>query len=133
MNFSSATEMRVVAPAGADGTTVDITIVGLGGTSAACAAGRYAYGPPLVSTVTPSIGPYSGSTAVTILGRGFTGLSGPSAVRFGSTNAVSYQVVSDTKITAVAPPGVAGENVPVTVTNPAGTSPDTAYFLYMGY
>jgi hypothetical protein len=132
LNSTTATELRVTAPAGADGTTVDVTVIGPGGTSLATAATRYAYGAPLVKSVTPSLGPATGVTPVTILGSGFTGLSGASAVRFGTRNALSYTVVSDTMIFALSPPGTGGQSVAVTVTNPAGLSPATAYFLYIG-
>jgi hypothetical protein len=130
VTFSSATEIRAVAPAGPEGTTVDVRVVGPGGTSLATSATRYAYGAPLIFTVSPSMGPAGGSTVATIKGSGFTGLTGASAVRFGAKNALSYTVVSDILIRAVSPPGTAGKSVPVTVTNPAGTSPAIATFLY---
>jgi hypothetical protein len=132
ITINSPTQITVVAPSGAEGTTVDITVVGLGGASQATVVGRYAYGVPLVTSVSPGAGPAGGYTSAIIRGRGFTGLSGASAVRFGSRNAVSYQLVSDTEITAVVPPGTAGSSVGVTVTNPAGTSPTTAVYLYYG-
>ncbi|MDX3240115.1 IPT/TIG domain-containing protein, partial [Streptomyces sp. ME03-5709C] len=47
--------------------------------------------PPTVSAINPSQGPTTGGTAVTLTG---TGLSGATAVRFGSTPAVSYTVNS---------------------------------------
>ena len=76
---------------------------------------------PTVSGVGPSTGTTAGGTAVTITGSGFTGAT---KVAFGSTAATTFTVVSNTEITAVAPPGSAGE-VDVTVTTPHGTS-DTA-------
>jgi hypothetical protein len=132
LTMNSSGQITVVAPAGAEGTSVDIRLVGPGGTSLVTAAGRYSYGAPLVTSVSPGEGPAGGYTSVVIRGVGFTGLAGASAVRFGSRNALSYQVVSDTYITAVAPPAPAGSNVSVTVTNPAGTSPATSMFLYYG-
>jgi hypothetical protein len=132
LTLNSSTQITVVAPPGNDGTTVDITVVSPGGTSAAVAASRYAYGAPLVTSVSPGAGPSEGYNSVIIRGTGFTGLSGASAVRFGARNAVSYEVVSDTKIIAEAPPGTAGSSVSVTVTNPAGTSPATVQYLYYG-
>lgn len=68
---------------------------------------------PTVSSVSPSSGPPSGGTAVTITGSNFTGTT---AVSFGSTPAASFTVVSDTTITAVAPPG--SGPVDVTARNP---------------
>lgn len=72
---------------------------------------------PSISTVTPSSGPVSGGTAVTISGSGFaTGAT----VTFGGTNA-SATVVGSTTINAVAPSHSSGP-VNVVVTNPGGQS-----------
>ncbi len=73
---------------------------------------------PAVTAVSPASGPVAGGTSVTITGSGF---SGASAVTFGSHAASSYTVVSDTKITAVAPASTAGTQ-DVTVAGPGGTS-----------
>lgn len=74
-----------------------------------------------VDGLNPTRGPAAGGTSVSICGRG---LSGATGVRFGSANAASFKVVSDTKIVAVSPPGAAG--VEVSVTTPAGTTATTA-------
>src|SRR5208337_838630 len=55
---------------------------------------------------------------VTVTGTGFTGAT---SVKFGTTAATSYTVVSATSITAVSPAGSAG-TVDVTVTTPGGIS-----------
>jgi hypothetical protein len=55
---------------------------------------------------------------VTITGTGFTGAT---AVKFGSTNATSFTVNSETSIIAVSPKGKG--TVDVMVTTPAGTTP----------
>ncbi|WP_218062940.1 IPT/TIG domain-containing protein [Arthrobacter sp. SDTb3-6] len=55
---------------------------------------------------------------VTISGSGFTGTTG---VKFGASNATSFQVVSDTSLTAVMPAGSAG-SAQITVTTPNGTA-----------
>ncbi|HLG91434.1 MAG TPA: IPT/TIG domain-containing protein [Acidimicrobiales bacterium] len=73
---------------------------------------------PTVSSISPTSGPTSGGTTVTITG---TNLSGASAVSFGSTAATSFTVNSSTQITATSPPEPAG-TVDVTVTTPGGTS-----------
>ncbi|MEU3281312.1 IPT/TIG domain-containing protein [Streptomyces antibioticus] len=78
---------------------------------------------PTVSTVSPSQGPTSGGNTVTITG---VGLTGATAVRFGTTPAASYTVNSSTQITAVAPARSAG-SAPVTVVSPTGTSNPVAY------
>ena len=74
-----------------------------------------------VNEVSPSTGPASGGTRVSIAG---TGLRGVTAVDFGSVPASSYTVVSPKLIVATAPPGVAGNTVDVRVVSgysPAGT------------
>jgi hypothetical protein len=73
--------------------------------------------PPTLTVINPSQGPTTGGTTVTLTG---TGLTGATAVRFGSTSA-SFTVNSATQITAVAPARSAG-SVTVTVTHPTGTS-----------
>ncbi len=72
---------------------------------------------PAVTALTTSDGPITGGPLVTISGTGFTGAT---AVDFG-TVAASFIVVSDTQITATAPPQAAG-TVDVTVTAAGGSS-----------
>jgi RHS repeat-associated protein len=72
---------------------------------------------PVVSGLTPNTGPAAGGTTVTITGTGFTGAT---AVAFGSQPASTFTVVSDTTITATAPPGTGTTDV--TVTAPGGTT-----------
>ena len=73
---------------------------------------------PTVTNVSPTSGPASGGTSVTITGTGFTGAT---AVSFGGAVASSFTVNSPTQITATAPAGSAG-TVDITVTTPGGTS-----------
>ena len=73
---------------------------------------------PTVTKVKPKHGPTAGGTTVTITGSGFTGAA---AVNFGSTNAASFTVNSETTITAVSPAATTGK-VDLTVTTPEGTS-----------
>ena len=82
-----------------------------------------------VSGVEPDSGPQAGETAVTITGEGLDGATG---VKFGATNALSFQVESETQIKAVSPPG--SGTVDITVTTPEGTSPAEAAdrFAYQG-
>jgi len=78
---------------------------------------------PAVTSISPSMGPYSGGTTVQIHGTGFT--SG-ATVRFGSAMASSVTVTSSTLIVAVSPPGTAGSTVQVSVSTAAGTSANTS-------
>jgi IPT/TIG domain len=68
---------------------------------------------PTVTSVTPVESSESGGVSVMIAGTGFTGAT---AVQFGSANATSFTVNSDSSITAVAPSG--SGTVDVTVTTP---------------
>ena len=75
---------------------------------------------PSITEIAPRSGSIAGGTTVTITG---TNLTSANAVKFGSTPASGFTVISDTQITATAPrtslPGV----VDVAVTTPAGASP----------
>ena len=70
------------------------------------------------STISPTSGPTTGNTTVTITGTGFTGAT---KVLFGNGAAKCFTVVSSTEITAVSP-AVAADLHNIYVTTPAGTS-----------
>ena len=55
VTFVSATQLKAVAHAHAAG-TADVTVTTAGGTSAIVAGDHYAYGPPTVSSFTPTSG-----------------------------------------------------------------------------
>jgi hypothetical protein len=122
----SATQITATAPAGSPG-TVDVTVATAGGTSADTASDEYMYVvAPTVSDVSPSSGPSSGGTTVTITGTAFTNAT---AVDFGGSAASSFTVDSATQITATAPAQSAG-TVNVTVTTAGGTSAQSANDQY---
>jgi hypothetical protein len=73
---------------------------------------------PVVSSVTPNLGPPAGGTAVTIAGTGFTGAT---SVRFAGQPATNVVVASDTSITCKTPPASRDGPVSVSVTTPGGT------------
>lgn len=79
----------------------------------------YAQVPPTVTGVSPDHGPATGGTSVVITGTNFTGAT---AVKFGATNAASFNVDSGTQITATSPVVSNTATVDVTVTTPDGTS-----------
>jgi hypothetical protein len=118
----SPTQLTVSAPAGSAG-TVNVTVTTPWGTSATSAADEYTYDPkPTVTSLSPTSGPVTGGTTVTITGTGFTTTS---TVDFGTTGAArTVTVVSATEITAVAPPGTG--TVYVRVTTPGGRNLVTA-------
>lgn len=76
--------------------------------------------------ISPNQGSSGGGTLVTITG---TGLSGTTAVRFGTRAATAVTNVSPTQVTAVSPSG--NGSVGVTVTTPGGTS-NPIPFYYVG-
>ncbi|WP_228834827.1 beta strand repeat-containing protein [Nocardia abscessus] len=116
----SDSEIRAVAPAGMAG-TVTVAVVATGGRSNRV---FYTYVPaPALASVVPGSGPATGGNTVTLDGTGFTGAT---AVRFGAIPVTSYTVVSDTRITAVAPAAPAGP-VAVTVATAGGTSNSVLY------
>jgi len=90
------------------------------GMSAKVAADEFAFKvpPAAITSLSPSSGPRSGGTSVTISGSGFTGAT---KVLFGTEVALSFTVVSDTQITAVAPAEAKGTHN-VFVFAPGGTS-----------
>lgn len=79
-----------------------------------------------VTTVAPTTGGVAGGTAVTIMG---TNLSGVEGVTFGGTAATAVKVVSDTKVTCVAPAHAAGA-VSVVVKDDAGDITKTNAYTY---
>ena len=81
---------------------------------------------PVVTGISPAQGPTAGGNTVTIAGRGF---SGSMDVRFDTAKPMTFSVVSDTLITAIAPAGAAGPLM-VTITSPGGTSAPGAYYIY---
>lgn len=83
--------------------------------------------PPAVRSDSPNNGPSGGGNTVTVTGEYFTSVVN---VMFGSTPAESFDVLSSTKLTAVAPPGA----YPVTVRVVSGegeSSQDTDFGRYV--
>ncbi len=84
-------------------------------------------GLPLVESVTPSSGPTTGGTPVTIEGQRF---APGSTVSIDGNEATEVDVVSEQKITAKTPPGSAGP-FEVRVTGFDGSSAEGAEFTYV--
>ena len=118
---NSATQITAVAPVGTG--AVPVTVTTVGGTTGPVYF--FYLNAPAITAVSPVQGRSSGGSTVILTG---TGLTGATAVSFGSTAATSYTVNSATQITAVAPAGTGV--VPVTVTTPGGTS-NSATFTYV--
>ena len=129
----SSTEIQAISPPGQAG-TVDITVTSPGGTSATSSTDQFTYlkptpPKPTVTSITPTSGPTTGGTSVTITGTGFT--SG-ATVMFGTVAATAVTVNSATSITAISPAESPG-TVNVTVTTTGGTSSisSTDQFTYL--
>lgn len=120
--INSTHSITATLGAGATG-SVSVTVTGHG--TAATLAG-FTYIAASISGFTPATG-YTGSL-VTITGTGFTGTTGAAGVKFGTANAQSYTVMSDTQIIAVVGNGVTGK---VSVTSPSGTIQSATNFTYV--
>ncbi|WP_406278364.1 IPT/TIG domain-containing protein [Nocardia sp. NBC_00881] len=115
----SETQVSAVVPAGTDG-SVAVTVTTAGGTSNGV---LYTYIPaPTLVELIPDLGPTFGGNTITLAGTRFTGAT---AVRFGTTAATSFTVISDTRIRATVPAGTG--IVAVTVTTAGGTSNGVPY------
>ncbi|MEZ0579117.1 IPT/TIG domain-containing protein [Nocardioides sp. MH1] len=87
--------------------------------------------PPAITSISPSSGPITGGTEVTITGTGF---SAATAVDFGSGHVTDFTIDSDTQITATAPPSTSIRDRHIWVTTPNGVSEATSsdLFTYTG-
>lgn len=121
----SPTLILAVAPA-ETAATVDVQVSTPQGTSPSNISDQFTFGSLTVTQVSPSGGPTSGGTSVTITGTGFA--SG-ATVDFGTTAASSVSVNSATSITVASPAHAAG-SVDVTVTVGATASPVSASDLF---
>jgi large repetitive protein len=132
VTFVSATRITARSPAHTAG-VVEVTVTTPEPrTSATSAADWFTYVPiPTVSGISPTNGPSTGGTNVTITGTGFTSAS---TVSFGGTAGTSVTYVSDTQITVRSPARATGGTVDVTVATTGGTSAISAVdrFTYTG-
>ncbi len=112
------TSITAVSPLTSAG-TVDVTVTTAGGTSATSANDQFTFiGVPVVSGISPTSGPISGGTTVTITG---SSLAAASGVNFGE-NPAGFTVNDDTSITAYSPGAEAADTVHVQVVSIGGTS-----------
>ena len=107
----ASTSCSAVSPSGVGGpTSLSVTVNGQTSNSV-----TYTYVPSLVS-LSPTSGPASGGTRVTITGSGFSTTAGATIFTFGSKAATGISCSSTTTCIAVAPSGTRGTTVPVRVT-----------------
>ena len=122
---NSDTSITATTPAHAAG-SVAVAVTAPGGSVTLPGAFTYDLPVPTLASLSPSNGPVSGGTSVTLTGSGFTGTT---AVTFGGTAATSFTVGSDTSITATTPAHVAGA-VAVAITTPGGSATLPSAFIY---
>jgi hypothetical protein len=123
------TQITATTPTHAAG-AVNVVVTTPGGT--ATGTGVFTYVAPLTFTsITPTSGPTTGGTAVTIVGTNF--VSGSSlAVTIGGTAATGVSVTDATHIAATTPAGTYGaKDVVVTNGDGASTATGTGAFTYV--
>ena len=99
--------------------TLGVTVTSPAGTGPTSPADEYTFVvAPVITSISPTVGPITGGTTVTITGIGFTG---ETSMSFGGIP-VFPASVSDTSITVTAPAGETTETVDLTVTTVGGTS-----------
>lgn len=81
---------------------------------------------PVISGISPSRGPVSGGTVVTVTGTGFTTAQ---FVKFGTTFGTNLTIISDTSLTIEAPTKLAG-SYNLTVLNQGGSNVQTTNYTY---
>jgi hypothetical protein len=128
VTFKSDQRLQVVTPAHTAG-TIHVTVQTPGGTSTKTTSDLYAFGAPVVRSISSHTGPVAGGNQVTIDGSGF--LPG-ATVAFGATGTAAT-FVSVNQLIATAPAHAAGTAY-VRVSTSAGVSPNTAtnYYAYGG-
>jgi hypothetical protein len=120
----SDSTINVTVPAGAAAGTVAFSVVTAGGTSASLS---YTYvDSPAITTISPSSGPTSGGSAVTITG---TDLGQTNGVLFDGATA-NFLVISSTEVVALTPAGTAGQ-VDVVVSTAGGTATANNGYQYI--
>jgi hypothetical protein len=117
----SDSQLTVVVPAGTAAGAVSVSVTTAGGTNNGFS---YTYvDPPTGTGLSPTAGPTSGGTAVTITG---TNLTTTQSITFGGA-AAPFTVISDTSVSTVTPPGTAGAVDVVLITTGGSVSGPGAF------
>jgi IPT/TIG domain/PKD domain len=103
----SSKAILAITPAAA-ATTVDVKVTTPAGTSTASLADHFRFAPPTITELTPSHGPTTGPTSVTVSGTGFALAAGATAFKLGTIPVTSVNCGSTTSCTIVVPAHKAG-------------------------
>jgi len=127
----SDTSVRCTLPAGAAGTSVDVSISNANGSGRLALGFRYHRAPELTS-LEPTQGPRVGGTSVTLRGGGFleTGTGLPS-ITFGGQPATEVVVLDDGTLTCRTPAAASDGLVGVHLASPNGSGELTSSFRYL--
>lgn len=124
---NTGSSITATAPAGTSG-IVDITVTTPTGTSTTSSADYYTYvAPPTLAVITPSNGPTSGGTSVTLAGTNFVA---PLTVTVGGIAATGVVINSPTSVTLTTPAHTAGA-ADIAVTTPGGTATVSGAYTYI--
>lgn len=107
ITHDSPESITVISPAGVG--TVDVTVTTASGESQTSSADRFTYGAPTVTGVSPSNGPNTGGTEVTVSGSGFEPGSSGTTFVFGKAAVTSVECSSSTTCTVISPPSIKGK------------------------
>ncbi|TCK18886.1 parallel beta-helix repeat protein [Thiogranum longum] len=109
---------------------VDVVVTLTSAMATATLANGFTYGQPSVTDILPTSGPLSGSTAITINGSGFSGVSTVD-INIDGIPATGVTIVSDVVMTAITPSGMTLGPVDVDIQYDSGASGST--FLPGGF
>ncbi len=123
----SPTKLKVTDPTGTPGAVSVSVTTTFGGTGTKPSAFTYVT-PPTVTNFTPTVGSTNGGNTVTVAGTNFTAVS---SVKFGTTTAFSYRVVTSTHIIAVSKSHAAGTVKISVTTNGGGTATSLHDFTFI--
>jgi len=114
----SSDRVQAIAPAQPRPGPVDVRLTTLGGTTAALPAGRFGYADtPVLTDLSPTTGPFSGGTVVTIRG---SHLDGVTEVDIGGVPATALTMVSSRELRVTVPPRASLGRVGIQVKTASG-------------
>ena len=128
----SNSAVRFVTAATSAG-VVDIGVVTIGGAATLSSALEFTSSPliPVVSSITPTSGPNSGGTLITVTGQYFSGSYSDSVLAaINGVSGSSVILIDDSTLTFVSPAGTAGAGLDVSVATGGGLGTLAGAFTY---